>query len=114
MARMERIYRTDTFPPHGAKRVYPLLVPSRGFSREAHASIPGLAYVMTTFADLGLSPPLVEALTTLGYEEPTPIQARTIMQMRRDPAADRTAGNDKVTLAARDLNLVRVRQFVRQ
>jgi len=33
---------------------------------------------MTTFADLGLSPHLVEALTTLGYEEPTPIQADAI------------------------------------
>jgi ATP-dependent RNA helicase DeaD len=33
---------------------------------------------MTTFADLGLSAPLVEALTSLGYEEPTPIQADAI------------------------------------
>ncbi len=33
---------------------------------------------MTTFTDLGLSAPLVEALTTLGYEEPTPIQAEAI------------------------------------
>jgi ATP-dependent RNA helicase DeaD len=33
---------------------------------------------MTTFKDLGLSAPLVEALTTLGYEEPTPIQAEAI------------------------------------
>ncbi len=33
---------------------------------------------MTTFADLGLSAPLVEALTALGYEEPTPIQADAI------------------------------------
>ena len=33
---------------------------------------------MTTFKDLGLSASLVEALTTLGYEEPTPIQAESI------------------------------------
>jgi ATP-dependent RNA helicase DeaD len=33
---------------------------------------------MTTFAELGLSAPLVEALTALGYEEPTPIQADAI------------------------------------
>ncbi len=33
---------------------------------------------MPTFADLGLSLPLVEALTALGYEEPTPIQADAI------------------------------------
>ena len=33
---------------------------------------------MTSFADLGLSAPLVEALTGLGYEEPTPIQTDAI------------------------------------
>jgi ATP-dependent RNA helicase DeaD len=33
---------------------------------------------MTTFADLGLSPPLIESLTALGYEEPTPIQRESI------------------------------------
>jgi ATP-dependent RNA helicase DeaD len=33
---------------------------------------------MTTFAELGLAAPLVEALTALGYEEPTPIQADAI------------------------------------
>lgn len=32
----------------------------------------------TTFADLGIAPPLVEALTALGYEEPTPIQREAI------------------------------------
>jgi ATP-dependent RNA helicase DeaD len=33
---------------------------------------------VTTFADLGLRPELLGALTTLGYEEPTPIQAESI------------------------------------
>jgi ATP-dependent RNA helicase DeaD len=33
---------------------------------------------MSTFAELGLASPLVEALTSLGYEEPTPIQADAI------------------------------------
>ena len=33
---------------------------------------------MSTFADLGLSPALLEALTALGYEEPTPIQQEAI------------------------------------
>ncbi|MEX2195174.1 MAG: DEAD/DEAH box helicase [Thermoleophilaceae bacterium] len=33
---------------------------------------------MTTFADLGLSEPLLDALTHLGYERPTPIQEQTI------------------------------------
>jgi ATP-dependent RNA helicase DeaD len=32
----------------------------------------------TTFADLALSPELLQALTELGYEEPTPIQAQAI------------------------------------
>jgi ATP-dependent RNA helicase DeaD len=33
---------------------------------------------MTTFADLGLSGPVLEALAHLGYERPTPIQEQTI------------------------------------
>src|ERR671917_638351 len=33
---------------------------------------------MTTFADLGLSKPALEALAHLGYEHPTPIQEQTI------------------------------------
>ena len=33
---------------------------------------------MFTFAELGLSPALLEALTALGYEEPTPIQQEAI------------------------------------
>src|SRR5215217_4633322 len=32
----------------------------------------------TSFSDLGLAPALVEALTALGYEEPTPIQREAI------------------------------------
>jgi len=32
----------------------------------------------STFSDLGLSPQIVEAITALGYEAPTPIQAQTI------------------------------------
>lgn len=34
-----------------------------------------------TFQDLGLSAPTLKAITELGYEEPTPIQARTISHM---------------------------------
>ena len=33
---------------------------------------------MPSFAELGLSPPLLEALSHLGYEQPTPIQEQTI------------------------------------
>jgi ATP-dependent RNA helicase DeaD len=33
---------------------------------------------VTTFAELGLSEPILEALTHLGYERPTPIQEQTI------------------------------------
>jgi ATP-dependent RNA helicase DeaD len=36
---------------------------------------------MSTFAELGLRPELLEALNTLGYEAPTPIQERTIPRM---------------------------------
>jgi len=36
---------------------------------------------MSTFAELGLRPELVEALNTLGYEAPTPIQERTIPRL---------------------------------
>src|SRR5688572_15147771 len=38
----------------------------------------GTLMSMTTFADLGLSPALLAAVTDVGYEAPTPIQARTI------------------------------------
>ena len=34
--------------------------------------------MITTFADLGLTPALLAAVTDVGYEAPTPIQARTI------------------------------------
>ena len=36
---------------------------------------------MTTFAELGLSEPVLRAITELGYEEPTPIQAQTILRV---------------------------------
>ncbi len=34
-----------------------------------------MAEFETTFADLGLKAPILEALTDLGYEKPSPIQA---------------------------------------
>jgi superfamily II DNA/RNA helicase len=33
---------------------------------------------LTSFTDLGLSAPLLEALTSLGYEQPTPIQEEAV------------------------------------
>ncbi len=36
---------------------------------------------MTTFAELGLSEPVLRAISELGYEEPTPIQAQTIQRV---------------------------------
>ena len=33
---------------------------------------------MTTFSDTGLNPKLIEAVEALGFEAPTPIQAKTI------------------------------------
>src|SRR5205085_10718479 len=37
--------------------------------------------VMATFADLGLSKPMLEALQHLGYEQPTPIQEQAIPEL---------------------------------
>ena len=45
-----------------------------------------------SFAALGLDPQLLEALTTLGYEEPTPIQAESIPEL--------LAGHDMLGQAA--------------
>ena len=39
--------------------------------------------IPTTFADLGLSPPILEALSRKGFEEPTPIQALVIPALLR-------------------------------
>src|SRR5918997_6974553 len=36
---------------------------------------------MTTFEELGLSEPILKAIGELGYEEPTPIQSRTIQRV---------------------------------
>ncbi len=36
---------------------------------------------MTTFEELGLDEPILRAISELGYEEPTPIQARTIRRV---------------------------------
>ncbi|KPV51647.1 RNA helicase [Kouleothrix aurantiaca] len=45
----------------------------------------------TSFAELGLSEPTLRAIGELGYEEPTPIQARTIVKL--------LAGNDVIAQA---------------
>src|SRR5688572_22711924 len=36
---------------------------------------------MTTFQELGLNEPILKAIAELGYEEPTPIQAKTIRRV---------------------------------
>lgn len=41
----------------------------------------GKANMVVSFAELGLSEPTLKAVTELGYEEPTPIQAQTIQLM---------------------------------
>jgi ATP-dependent RNA helicase DeaD len=51
----------------------------------------GFCIVTVTFTDLGLSEPTLKAISDLGYEEPTPIQARTIARM--------TAGVDIIAQA---------------
>ncbi|GAB3732035.1 DEAD/DEAH box helicase [Luteimonas pelagia] len=40
--------------------------------------VPGQAAPSPRFADLGLSPPVMEAVSAVGYESPSPIQAATI------------------------------------
>src|SRR5688572_30509006 len=49
------------------------------------------------FAALGLAAPLVEAVTSLGYEEPTPVQLETIPMMLsgRDLLAQAATGTGK-------------------
>src|SRR3954449_593319 len=57
---------------------------------------------MTTFADLGLSPPLIETLTGLGYEEPTPIQREAIPPLLegRDLVGQAATGTGKTAAFA--------------
>jgi ATP-dependent RNA helicase DeaD len=52
---------------------------------------------MTTFADLGLSEPILEALSHLGYERPTPIQEQAIPALRegRDVMGQAQTGTGK-------------------
>src|SRR5829696_2566710 len=53
--------------------------------------------LMTTFAELGLSQPLLDALAHLGYERPTPIQEQTIPALRegRDVIGQAQTGTGK-------------------
>jgi ATP-dependent RNA helicase DeaD len=55
-----------------------------------------------SFADLGLSEPTLKAISDLGYEEPTPIQARTIMRMANgdDVIAQAQTGTGKTAAFA--------------
>ena len=57
---------------------------------------------MTTFAELGLRPELLSALTTLGYEEPTPIQADAIPELLagRDVLGQAATGTGKTAAFA--------------
>ena len=57
---------------------------------------------MTTFTELGLRPELLAALTALGYEEPTPIQADAIPQLLagRDVLGQAATGTGKTAAFA--------------
>ena len=52
---------------------------------------------MAGFADLGLSEPLLRSLAELGFEEPTPVQARAIpfLLHGRDVVAQALTGTGK-------------------
>jgi ATP-dependent RNA helicase DeaD len=58
--------------------------------------------MISSFADLGLSPVLVEALTALGYEEPTPVQLAAIPHLLegRDILAQAATGTGKTAAFA--------------
>jgi ATP-dependent RNA helicase DeaD len=58
--------------------------------------------VPTTFADLSLRPELLDALTALGYEEPTPIQAEAIPALLagRDVLGQAATGTGKTAAFA--------------
>ncbi len=58
--------------------------------------------MISSFADLGLSPVLVEALTALGYEEPTPVQQAAIPSLLegRDILAQAATGTGKTAAFA--------------
>ena len=58
--------------------------------------------MISSFADLGLSPVLVEALTALGYEEPTPVQQAAIPHLLegRDILAQAATGTGKTAAFA--------------
>src|SRR5579863_5292995 len=50
-----------------------------GDAREApHRCAVYRAYAMTTFAEMGFSEPILEALHDVGYSEPSPIQEQAI------------------------------------
>src|SRR3982750_2423936 len=57
---------------------------------------------MTNFADLGLAPRLLDALTALGYEEPTPIQREAIppLLQGRDLVGQAATGTGKTAAFA--------------
>src|SRR3954467_13716322 len=61
-----------------------------------------MADIRTTFADLALRPAPVEALTGLGYEEPTPIQAQSIAPLveGRDLLGQAATGTGKTAAFA--------------
>ena len=74
----------------------------------------------TTFADLGLTPALLAAVTDVGYEAPTPIQARTIPALLagRDVIGQAQTGTGKTAafalpiLQQLDLSRVEVQALV--
>ena len=58
--------------------------------------------ILTTFTDLGLSPPLLQALGEVGYESPSPIQAATIplLLANRDVLGQAQTGTGKTAAFA--------------
>jgi ATP-dependent RNA helicase DeaD len=71
------------------------------FSRMIEAAV-ATPVLPSTFADIGLRPELMRAITEVGYEEPTPVQARAIPAMisGRDLVAQAQTGTGKTAAFA--------------
>ena len=76
---------------------------------------PAEAAPLPTFADLGLSPETLKAISDVGYEEPTPIQARTIPLLLegKDVIAQAQTGTGKTAAYALPM-LERIEASVRE
>src|SRR3954453_11058549 len=79
------------------------------------AAAPAEAAPLPTFTDLGLSPEMMKAISDVGYEEPTPVQARPIPLLLegKDVIAQAQTGTGKTAAYALPM-LEKIEPNVRQ